>query len=77
MLMTDFSKFERPALLHVAFQALDKFQVRGVGGGCGQGGAGGWGPGQRVMQWRAGVGAGKLAPNSKVSGARAWGWVRG
>ncbi len=27
-LMTDFAKFDRPALLHAAFQALDAFEVR-------------------------------------------------
>ena len=27
-LMTDFSKFDRPALLHIAFHALDIFEVR-------------------------------------------------
>ena len=26
-LLTDFSKFERPPLLHIGFQALDQFQV--------------------------------------------------
>ena len=26
-LLSDFSKFERPAVLHVGFQALDAFQV--------------------------------------------------
>ena len=26
-LLSDFAKLERPALLHVGFQALDKFQV--------------------------------------------------
>ena len=41
-LMTDFSKFDRPALLHIAFHALDIFEVRRRQGGptwpwlCGQ-----------------------------------------
>ena len=26
-LLSDFSKFERPLLLHIGFQALDQFQV--------------------------------------------------
>lgn len=28
-LLSDFSKFDRPALLHAGFQALDAFQVGG------------------------------------------------
>ena len=30
-LLSDFAKFERPALLHVGFQAVDAFQVGGHG----------------------------------------------
>ena len=37
-LLTDFSKMERPALLHLGFQALDLFEVWGGGGGGGRGG---------------------------------------
>ncbi len=29
LLLSDFSKFERPALLHVGMQALDAFEVGG------------------------------------------------
>ena len=32
-LLSDFSKMDRSAMLHVGFQALDAFQVRGGGGG--------------------------------------------
>jgi hypothetical protein len=28
LMLTDYAKFERPALLHVGFQALDAFRVR-------------------------------------------------
>ena len=43
-LLSDFAKMERPALLHIAFQALDAFQVcpdtslkAGIGSACSKG----------------------------------------